>query len=310
MAASSSPSNPSPLPTDFLSGPGPQKVVHKVDFKQTALPEYDGLFAVVIDNCLSKEECNELVRAAEATTNGKLWEQAMVNVGNGNQRMIMDVRYCSRIIWDDRDLVAKIWSRVKDCVLPDIEYLKDKPKVTGFGPMKRGEVLQMTRLNERMRFLRYEPGQYFRRTSLLFLLLLFILFSQNPSLNFPFPSPGNGRGQDLKYTYDADGLYNAITAHMDGTFVTPDKSEQSYYTLHLYLSESDPTAPEGPLVGGSTTFHSLSNYVDEYNVEPKIGRVLIFQHRGLLHSGADVSSGIKFTMRTDLMYKVVSKLEK
>lgn len=103
---------------------------------------------------------------------------------------------------------------------------------------------------------------------------------------------------------------NVITAHMDGCFVTPDKSEQSCYTLHLYLNESDPTAPEGPLKGGSTTFHSLRNYVDVYNVEPKIGRVLIFQHRGLLHSGEDVSSGIKFTMRTDLMYKVLSKSEK
>lgn len=216
MAASSSHSNPSPLPTDFLSGPGPERVVRKVDFKQTALPEYDGLYAVVIDNCLSKEECNELVRAAEATTNGKLWEQALVNVGNGKQRLIADVRDCGRIIWDDRDLVAKIWSRVKDCVLPDIEYIKDKPKVTGFGPMKRGEVLQMTRLNERMRFLRYQPGQYFRRTSLLFFFPY--LFSRGAFMHiyiyinkipppFPFPSLGSGRGEDMKCTYDADGFY-------------------------------------------------------------------------------------------------------
>lgn len=92
---------------------------------------------------------------------------------------------------------------------------------------------------------------------------------------------------------------------MDGAFFTPDKSERSVYTLHLYLNESDPTAPEGPLKGGSTTFHSLNNDEVEYNVEPKIGRVLIFQHRGLLHSGQEVFSGIKLTMRTDLMYKLV-----
>lgn len=160
------------LPADFLSGPGPEKVVRTVDFKQVGLPEYDGLYAVVIDNCLTKEECNEIVRAAEATTKGKLWEQALVNVGNGRQKLMTDVRDCGRIIWDDRDVVAKIWSRVKDCVLPDIEYVKDKPKVTGFGPVKRGEVLQMTRPNERMRFLRYEPGQYFRRMSFFFLSFL------------------------------------------------------------------------------------------------------------------------------------------
>lgn len=171
--AASSPFTPQ---ADFLSGPGPEKVVHKLDFKQTSLTEYDGLYAVVIDNCLTKEECNELVRAAEATTNGKLWEQALVNVGNGKQRLITDVRDCGRIIWDDRDVVAKIWSRVKDCgILPDIEFIKDKAKVTGFGPVKRGEVLQMTRLNERMRFLRYESGQYFRR-----------MCPPTPPFSFPF----------------------------------------------------------------------------------------------------------------------------
>lgn len=169
------------LPADFLSSPvGPAEkkvsVVSKVDFKEVGLPEYDGLYAVVIDNCLSKKECNELVRAAEAeaeATTGKkgeaVWEQALVNVGNGKQKLMTDVRDCGRIIWDDVDLVAKIWSRVKDCgggdggILADIGHVKNKPQVTGFGPMKRGHVLQMTRLNERMRFLRYEPGQYFRR---------------------------------------------------------------------------------------------------------------------------------------------------
>lgn len=171
-------STPFSLPADFLSSPGPEKVVRTINFKEVGLPEYDGLYAVVIDNCLSKQECNEIVRAAEATTQGKLWEQALVNVGNGKQMLMTDVRDCGRIIWDDRDMVQKIWSRVKDCVLPDIEYVKNKVQVTGFGPMKRGEVLQMTRLNERMRFLKYEPGQYFRRMSPPFLFLyFFLLFS-------------------------------------------------------------------------------------------------------------------------------------
>lgn len=168
-------STPFSLPADFLSSPGPEKVVRTINFKEVGLPEYDGLYAVVIDNCLSKQECNEIVRAAEATTQGKLWEQALVNVGNGKQMLMTDVRDCGRIIWDDRDMVQKIWSRVKDCVLPDIEYVKNKVQVTGFGPMKRGEVLQMTRLNERMRFLKYEPGQYFRRMSPPFLFLYFFL---------------------------------------------------------------------------------------------------------------------------------------
>jgi hypothetical protein len=38
------------------------------------------------------------------------------------------------------------------------------------------------------------------------------------------------------------------------------------------------------------------------DVVPKCGRVLMFQHRDLLHSGDDVTSGTKLTMRTDLMF--------
>jgi hypothetical protein len=41
---------------------------------------------------------------------------------------------------------------------------------------------------------------------------------------------------------------------------------------------------------------------ERIDVVPKCGRVLMFQHRGLLHSGDDVVSGLKLTMRTDIMY--------
>lgn len=89
---------------------------------------------------------------------------------------------------------------------------------------------------------------------------------------------------------------------MDGSYRTPDGLEYSFMTLHLYLNDS----ANGQIGGGATTFHSM-NMLREYNVEPKLGRVLIFQHRDLLHSGADVTSGIKMTLRTDLMYRKVDE---
>jgi hypothetical protein len=39
------------------------------------------------------------------------------------------------------------------------------------------------------------------------------------------------------------------------------------------------------------------------DVDPRAGRVLIFQHRGLLHSGDEVLEGVKYTMRTDLLFE-------
>ncbi|KAL8813676.1 MAG: hypothetical protein Q9223_000297 [Gallowayella weberi] len=150
------------LSSDFLSKPAENIAVCKIDFTKTRLPEYKGLYAVVLDNVLTKIECEDLVRAAESRTGGE-WEQALINVGNGQQMLVQDARDCGRIIWDDRGVVAKIWNRVKDCV-PEVALLRGMAHVTGNGPAMRKETWFMSRLNERMRFLKYTSGQYFRRT--------------------------------------------------------------------------------------------------------------------------------------------------
>ena len=253
---------------DFLLQPTEiTKVV--IDFKKTDLPEYKGLYATVLDNVFTEQACQTLINMAESTARGE-WEEAMVNIGNGKERSIKEIRDCGRIIWDGFDMVATIWARIKDQV-PEVLTLKDQPLITGYGPVRRNETWKMSRLNERMRFLKYQEGQYFKRKYI-----------------YAIPSP-----------LENMNLTCAFQAHEDGSYVTPNGKEMSFYTLHLYLNSN----PGG---GGATTFHS--DFLDrEINVEPKPGRVLIFQHRGLLHSGADVIRGTKYTMRTDLMYKKVDE---
>lgn len=131
--------------------------------------------------------------------------------------------------------------------------------------------------------------------------------------------------------------------HCDGQYVEPTTGETSFYTLHLYLNDSAQgllpqpyilespsssssswldaltpsflkhTTPEAPeateappdiLRGGATTFFT-DDMQHKMHVYPRAGRVLIFQHRGLLHSGGDVEHGVKFTMRTDLLFQQV-----
>ena len=66
--------------------------------------------------------------------------------------------------------------------------------------------------------------------------------------------------------------------------------------------QQDEHAAGTMLVGGATTFHSNDKRY-RLDVHPKAGRVLIFQQKGLLHSGEEVSAGVKYTMRSDLMYQ-------
>lgn len=100
-------------------------------------------------------------------------------------------------------------------------------------------------------------------------------------------------------------------AHYDGSYITPDGTEASFLTLHLYLNSTGSIFKPGSLRGGATRFLATdyrepSKYLD---VEAKQGRVLVFQHAELVHSGEMVSSGVKYTMRTDVMYKMVPKSE-
>jgi len=84
-------------------------------------------------------------------------------------------------------------------------------------------------------------------------------------------------------------------------YETPDRTERSYFTLHLYLNDAVLSTGERQLEGGATTFFNgrMNQRID---VEPKAGRVLLFQHRYLIHSGDDVVKGTKYTLRTDIMY--------
>lgn len=97
-------------------------------------------------------------------------------------------------------------------------------------------------------------------------------------------------------------------AHCDGSYTENGphgEKFQSLFTAHLYLNDSvAAVGDEAELVGGATSFMSsdLSRKVD---VDPKAGRLLIFQQLGMYHAGDDVVDGVKYTMRTELMFKKV-----
>jgi len=72
------------------------------------------------------------------------------------------------------------------------------------------------------------------------------------------------------------------------------------------ISDASPSGDD-QLKGGATTFHSY-NMKQRYDILLKTGRVLIFQHRKLWHSGDDVVQGVKYTMRSDILYEQADKL--
>ena len=88
---------------------------------------------------------------------------------------------------------------------------------------------------------------------------------------------------------------------MDGNYCkeeTEDQVEQvSFVTLHVYLNEE--------MTGGATTFLGTPNI----EVFPKTGMALIFEHN-IFHEGSELNDGIKYTLRTDIMFIERKKEEK
>jgi prolyl 4-hydroxylase len=77
--------------------------------------------------------------------------------------------------------------------------------------------------------------------------------------------------------------------HSDGAFFR-NEDERSWYTYIIYLNEE--------FEGGETVFLVEPEVV----IKPRTGAGLFFQHP-IIHEGALVTSGIKYAVRTDLMYR-------
>ncbi|WP_324678782.1 2OG-Fe(II) oxygenase [Hymenobacter sp. GOD-10R] len=75
--------------------------------------------------------------------------------------------------------------------------------------------------------------------------------------------------------------------HFDESYIR-NKFEASYLTFMIYLNEN--------FEGGETTFKGIS-------IRPKQGMALLFLHN-LYHEGSEVIKGVKYVLRTDVMYRV------
>ncbi|TGJ81492.1 hypothetical protein E0Z10_g7278 [Xylaria hypoxylon] len=258
-------SNDVAIPDDFLrSDPADvQPITHDlIDFKTSALPEYEGCYAVVLDNVLSPSECTQLLQLAESSVmdedknDGSPWRPALVNVGDGLEVEVPHYRKSDRIIWDNQEIVDRLWTRM--AAVPEIqEKLSTLPGIS-VDTVVQSVKHEFYRVNKRLRFLKYTAGQFFKP--------------------------------------HCDGAYGERAP--EGYMV------QTYMTVHLYLNDSrQVVGPSADLVGGATSFLSRDNS-RKLDVDPKAGRVLIFQHSRLRHCGDDVKAGTKYTVRTDIMYRI------
>ena len=201
-------------------------------------PSRKDAYAVVLDNVFTEQECQDLINLTEKSGSGYI--DALVG---GNQTRDTSQRNNTRCIIDDPNLASSIFERIK-------KYIPNK----WLGNNRVG-------LNERLRFLKYTPNQYFK-------------------------------------------------PHNDGIYIKEDKTQCSYITIHLYLNTVNnsgaTTFTTAPMTYGRHNLKKVTEELKELAVFPVVGRVLIFEHH-LPHEGSILKDGVKYTMRTDVMYDLNGK---
>ncbi|KAI1091534.1 hypothetical protein F5B19DRAFT_493267 [Rostrohypoxylon terebratum] len=247
----------------------PITTVKRNDFSQTSLADhYSPYFAMIIDNLLTPEECAAVLASA-----GSDWE----TLRKGDSW-----RECARIYSVSPEWAKALSKRLRPYLPDEVTLLrKSDPlaeSIAGLSNLKacRGAfktVWKFTGANERLSFLRYQPGDHFMP--------------------------------------HCDSLYS------------PSAKKKSFLTCQIYLSDMPEGDEPGKSSGGETRFWpsregagrktSSDNTTEDsepqttndsfLDVEPKMGRALVFQQRMLWHSGQEVKQGEKFTVRIDLMYE-------
>ncbi|KAJ3005147.1 UNVERIFIED_CONTAM: hypothetical protein HDU68_004732 [Siphonaria sp. JEL0065] len=206
-------------------------------FEQEAADWLAGRIAFTISNLLTPQECTTLVTTAESIG----FQKALLNVGDGVQELDETYRKSGRCIIDSNPLSEILWERIKQVIPHTV------PAYSESGEILLGMAHEAVSVNERLRILKYLPGDKF-------------------------------------------------LPHFDGCYIRPDCSELSILTLQVYLQSPD--------VGGETTMWSDWGEVVR-KVKPVVGQALVFSH-DIEHEGSEVLEGVKYVVRTDIMYKRVN----
>ncbi len=107
-------------------------------------------------------------------------------------------------------------------------------------------------------------------------------------------------GLNERFRYYRYGKDQAFKPHFDGAY-EQSKFHKSFLTLIFYLNDD--------FEGGETKFYKwqggrYNNDTPTHIITPRKGQALLFAHKQF-HEGAAVVSGVKYVLRTDVMYRAI-----
>eukprot|EP01080_Neovahlkampfia_damariscottae_P006756 gene6756-10921_t len=94
--------------------------------------------------------------------------------------------------------------------------------------------------------------------------------------------------------------------HLDGSYDERDENMKkilgscyTMYTILIYLNDD--------YEGGETKFYNILKEGNHIKIEKKTGKSTIFNINSTVHSGTEITSGVKYVLRTGIMYTAKAK---
>ncbi|KAI1349275.1 hypothetical protein F5Y01DRAFT_187389 [Xylaria sp. FL0043] len=240
--------------------------VTPVDFANSPLAEdYSSFFAMTIDNLLTPEECAKLQGAA-----GDNWQ----TLSKGNA-----FRECQNILVFSPQWAAALYNRIVAHLPEGVKALKKGDKIAEIiaGPSHlkasmgaRKTVWRIKEANERLSFLRYQPGHHFK-----------------PHCDALCARPGKDERSFLTCQIYLNDAPQGPSGELSGGETRFWASQAGKRQRDLEIGHGIEDKKEAPFL----------------DIKPKVGRALVFQQRMLWHSGQEVKHGEKLTVRLDLMFE-------
>ncbi|TRX89716.1 hypothetical protein FHL15_009466 [Xylaria flabelliformis] len=252
----------------LINPAGPEGLaVTPIDFASSPLAEhYNSFFAMTIDNLLTPDECIKLQNAA-----GDDWQ----TLSKGNS-----FRECQNILVFSPQWASALYDRIVTHLPEEVKALRKGNElaeiIAGPSHLKasvgaRKTVWRIKEANERLSFLRYQPGHHFK-----------------PHCDALYARPGKDERSFLTcqiYLNDApEGADGEPSGGGETRFWASQVGNRQKSAEMEHDTEEENEAP----------------FLD---VKPKVGKALVFQQRMLWHSGQEVKHGEKFTVRLDLMFE-------
>lgn len=230
-----------------------------------------GSQAFVLRGFLSPGECQRLIDAAEAS--GGLTSAPAIR---------QDYRSCHRVVLHEPHLARRLFHRLLPH-LPDRLSFQDGDSVSSqhvYGPpwVLRGD-WQPHCLNPVLRLCRYLPGQHF-----------------SPHYDGLLVHDEANRSMQTFMVYLSDNPQDdgGATNFLDDDL-----------TMSALVASEPPVGPDGEQLRPRLSAHP-SNIV--CRVHPERGALLVFNHYRL-HEGEPLRAGVKYILRSDIMYRRVTASE-